>query len=269
MRKYLILLLLLLIAFSGCKSGKGNEKLTRLAEVNGEVLYLEEFRSTFTDEQWNNLSAEQKKQEIEDWINVTLLAMEADALKLDEEKAVKQRIDYATKKVKANALISKRLANISIGEEELFNYYRVHQSDFQSKLLEYDVQRILCRDASTADILLKRLQGGYDFYAAVSEFSQESLKDNQGRMGFVSASGADSLYWRGVRTLEPNKPGIAKIQDKVYILRHTAQREGDQDANFTEYRSEIRAILLREHQKQVYEELVRELRMGSEGIYNY
>ncbi len=268
MQRYFILILLLLLLLGGCSGGDKGKK-TPLAEVNGEVLTLEGFRSTFTDEQWNSLSAEQKKQEIENWVNVTLLAMEADEQKLDEEKAVQQRIDYATKKIKANALISQRLANVKIGEEEMFNYYRIHQSDFQNKLMEYEVQRFLVKDSGAADILLKRLKEGYDFNQAVVAQSQETLKDNYGRMGYVTSAGADSLFWRAAHEQKSNEPAIANVNGSTYILRWTAQREGSQDANFAEYRSEIRNILLRERQKQVYDDLVRELKMKTSDVYYY
>jgi len=268
MSKYLIPILLLFLTFSGCSKSDRNS-LTPLAEVNGEVLYLEDFRSTFSDDQWNQLSAEQKKQEIEDWVNVTLLAQEAREQKLDEERAVKQRIDYAGKKIKANALIAKRLANIHIGEEELFNYYRLHRNDFQSKQIEYDVQRILVTSPATAEILLKRLREGYDFNTAVYEHSQEELRNNLGRMGFVSSAGEDSLFWRAAHALRPNELGIATSNGSNYILRHTRQREGTQEANFGEYRGEIREIILRERQSQVYNDLVRELKMKTSNIYYY
>jgi hypothetical protein len=267
MPRYLILALAL-FTLAGC-STRNKEKQTPLAEVNGEVLTLEGFRSTFSDEEWNKLSPEQKKQQIEDWVNVTLLAQAADEQKLGAERSVRQRMDYAVKKIKANALIASRLASIDIGEEELFNYYRIHRSEFQSKLLEYDVQRILTKDASTADILLKRLREGYDFNTAVSEQSQEILRDKLGRMGFVAAAGKDSLFWRAAHSLKENDPGVVSIEGATYILRYTGQREGSQDANFNEYRDEIRQILLREKQKQVYEDILRQLKTQENEIYYY
>ncbi len=270
MRNLSLLLLLLLLACACAREKKDGEQLTPLAEVNGDVLTLEGFRSTFTDEQWNKLTAEQKKQEIEDWVNLTLLAQEAEAQKLNEERAVRQRVDYAAKKIKANALISKRLASTAIGEEELFSYYRIHQSEFQGKLMEYDIQRILCSDAASAATLLQRLvKEGYEFDLAVAEHSQEVLKNNQGRMGFITATGPDSLFWRAAHELPANTPGIAVINGRSYILRHLQQREGTQDANFAEYQAEIRSILLRERKQQVYDELIRELKMKTPEIYYY
>jgi hypothetical protein len=271
MQKLILSFLLLATFLAGCQYiKKDKEKSTPLAEVNGDVLTLEGFRSTFTDEQWSNLTEEQKKQEIEDWVNITLLSQEAEAQDIDNEKSIQQRIEYARKKIKANALISKRLAGISIGEEELFNYYRLHQGDFQTKLMEYDVQRILCKDAATAGIVLKRiLNDGYDFNQAVSEQSLESLREKQGRMGFVTSAGEDSLFWRAAHELKENMPGLAVIEGQNYIIRVISQREGTQDANFEEYRSEIRDILLREKKQQVYNDLVRELKMKANGIYYY
>jgi len=271
MRKILPLLLGLALLAGACtRESKAEEQLTPLAEVNGDLLTLEGFRSTFSDEQWSKLSAEQKKREIEDWVNLTLLAQEADTQKIDEERAVRQRIEYASKKIKANALISKRLASVAIGEEELFNYYRIHQSEFQGKLMEYDVQRILCQDAASARTILRRLtEEGYDFDLAVAEYSRESLKENHGRMGFVTAAGPDSLFWRAVQSQPANQPVVAEINGQSYILRQVQQREGAQEANFTEYRAEIRAILLKERKQQVYDDLIRELKMKTPKIYYY
>jgi len=42
-----------------------------------------------------------------------------------------------------------------------------------------------------------------------------------------------------------------------------------QDANFAEYKNEIREIMLREKQRQAYKDLVRELKMRTENIYYY
>jgi peptidyl-prolyl cis-trans isomerase C len=265
--RYLLWLLPLAALLFSCTGQK--QKGTPLAQVGNEVLTLESFRSSFSEEQWNSLTAEQKKQYTEDWVNVTLLALEADRQKLAEEPSVKQRLDYAEKKVKANALIASRLADVRISEDQLFNYYRIHQGDFQSKMMEYNVQRILLKDENTARILLKRIEDGYGFDEAAASHSQESLKDNIGRMGFIVASGPDSLFWKAARDLKQNTPGMFNTADGFYILRWTEQREGSQEANFEEYRGEIRSILLREKQRQVYEDLVRELKAQTDKVFYY
>lgn len=270
MRRFgFVLILFLLLAGCGNKD-KSVEKLNPLAEVEGEIMYQEAFRGLFTDEQWDSMSPEERKKEIENWVNLTLMAKEADEMGLDEDPAVRLRMDFAQKKIKANALISQRLASINIGEEELFNYYRVHQNEFQRKLMEYDVQRLLCQDSSTAAAILSKLRDGdYDFNQAVAEYSQESLREQQGRMGFVTADGPDSLFWRAAHELALNTPGTVTVNGKTYILRSLQQREGSQDANFGEYRNEIRAILIKERRQQVYDKLIRELKKKYPKIYYY
>ncbi|MCB5225107.1 MAG: hypothetical protein WCY21_07610 [Candidatus Cloacimonadaceae bacterium] len=269
--RQLSFVLILFLLFAGCtKKGDNPEKLTPLAEVDGDFMYQEAFRGLFTDEQWNEMSPEQRKREIENWVSLTLMAKEADALNLDKDPAVQLRMDFAKKKIKANALISQRLASINIGEEELFNYYRVHQNEFQGKLMEYDIQRLLCGDSATATLILNKIRDdGYDFNLAVTEYSQESLREQQGRMGFVTSDGPDSLFWRAAHELGINTAGTVNVNGKTYILRSLQQREGSQDANFGEYRNEIRAILIKERRQQVYDNLIRELKKKYPKIYYY
>jgi len=270
MKRFLIAAIMVFILCSSCELKEEKEEFTPLAEVNGEVLTLEAFRSLYTDEQWNKLSETQKRKEIENWVNLTILAQEADNEKISEEKATKLRIDYAIKKVKANALLARRLANLTISEEEMFNYYRLHQAEFNRKLMEYNIQRILCPDENSAKNLLNKIKSGeYDFNLAVVDYSLEELKSRQGRMGFVSANSPDSLFWKAAQKLKINEPGIVNVNGKTYIIRFTEQREGTQEATFVDYRGEIYDLLLKEKKQQVYNDLVRELKMKNNDIYYY
>lgn len=267
MRKTAVLFLLVLLAF-GC--GKKNKaEVVKVASVGDEILSEEGFRATFSEDQWNSLTPAQKKKYAEDWVNLTLLAMEAEEAGLDKDPGLKQRLDYATKKVKANALIAQRLASIQISEDELFNYYRVHQADFQGKLMEYNVQRVLVKNKSTADELLSQLKNGMAFDVAVLSYSEEDVKSSFGSMGFVTAAGPDSLFWRAVRDLKVNEPGLLSTSGGWYVLRYTESREGTQDARFEEYRDAIREKILSERRQQVYEGLLREVKSKHNDVYYY
>jgi len=152
----------------------------------------------------------------------------------------------------------------------MFNYYRLHQAEFNRKLMEYNIQRILCSDENSAKNLLNKIKSGeYDFNLAVSDYSLEELKYRQGRMGFVSANSPDSLFWKAAQKLKINEPGVVNVNGKTYIIRVTEQREGTQEATFVDYRSEIYDLLLKEKKQQVYNDLVRELKMKNNNIYYY
>jgi parvulin-like peptidyl-prolyl isomerase len=88
-------------------------------------------------------------------------------------------------------------------------------------------------------------------------------------MGYVTANGPDSLFWRAVHGLKKDEPGRLATADGVYLLRYINQREGSQEANFEDYKGEIRAILLAEKLNQVYEDLLRELKAKDNKIYYY
>jgi len=262
-----ILALSALMLFSCGK--KEVAEVAKVASVGDDILSEAGFRATFSEEQWNALTPSQKKKYAEDWVNLTLLALEADETGLGKDPGVAQKVDYATKKVKANALIAQRLASIQISEDELFNYYRVHQAEFQSKLMEYNVQRILVKSKATADELLAQLKDGMAFDVAVLSYSEEDVKDNFGSMGFITAAGPDSLFWRSARDLQEGQPGVMSTPKGWYVLRYTEAREGTQDAGFEEYRDAIRERILSERRQQVYESLLREIKSKHNDVYYY
>ena len=181
MRKFFPLLVLLLALFAACDRDKdAREKLTPLAEVNGDVLTLEGFRSTFTDEQWNNLTAEQKKQEIENWVKLTLLAQEAEAQELDEERAVKQRVDYAAKKnfgmhVRMASLlhdIGKPAAKSGDGPDATFYNHEIIGARFAKKILQR--LKFSKKDADKIVLLVRY----HLFYYNLSEYLKLTLPDH-------------------------------------------------------------------------------------------
>ncbi len=262
------LVIIIFILLSGCGK-KEQTEAAKVASVGSDILTEEGFKATFTEEAWNSLTAAQKKKYAEDWVNLTLLAMEADAQGIAADPGVKQRVDYAVKKVKANAIIAQKLAAIQVSEDELFNYYRVHQAEFQSKLQEYSVQRVFVKNKSTADELLAQLKDGLEFDVAVLSFSEEDVKDSFGSMGWLTASGPDSLFWRAARDLQDKEPGLLATANGWYVIRRTEAREGTQDAGFEEYRDAIRQKILDERRQQVYDNLLREIKSKHDDVYYY
>lgn len=269
-RQYATAIFALFIAmlfFPACK--KQVVKGVALAQVKDEVLYLEDFKATFGISDWDNLSPEQRKKFIEDWVNLTLLAQSADEQSLSKDRAVKQRILYAAKKVKANALISKRLAEIQISEDQMFNYFRLHQGEFQKNAVEYSIQRIALNDKISAENVLSQLAKGMNFNDAVLRYSTEELKTRLGMMGFVSAASADSSFWLAARNLSENGTGIVSKDQLWFVFRIAESKVTAQEANFEDYRGEIKHKIILEKQDQVYQELLREIKSRTEKIYYY
>jgi len=267
MRKLIFLALVLLLSLA-C-SPKKDDKGIALAQVNGETLYLESFKATFGVEEWDKLSPELRKKYIEDWVNLSVLAQYADKQGLNKKAEVKQRISYAAKKVKANALIAERLAQIQVSEDQLFNYFRLHQAEFQKNAVEYSVQRIALKDKLLAENVMNQLLAGMNFNEAVQRYSQEELKLRNGMLGFVNAAGADSSFWLAARNLKENELGLVNKDQLWFVFRITEQRSTTQEANFEDYRAEIKRKGLLEKQDQIYQDLIREIKSQSGEIYYY
>ena len=266
MKRFALIPLILILLFACTKK---EEKGIALAQVDKEILYLDDFKSTFSVEDWENLSPEIRKKYIEDWVNLTLLAHYADKQGLNKDQAVKQKIYYASKKVKANALIAKRLSEIEVSEDQLFNYFRLHQAEFQKNAVEYNIRRIALMDKISAENVLQQLSQGMSFTEAVQRYSTEELKNRGGFMGMVSATGTDSLFWLKARELKENEYGLVYKEPMWYVFQIVESKITPQEANFEDYRAEIKRKVLLEKQDQVYQELIKEIKSQTSKIYYY
>ena len=85
MKKHILYLIILLVfSFTACsRESKNTEKL---AEVNGEILYLEEFVAMIGEDNWMTMDSSARHKAVEDWVNLTLLAQTAKKNKLLEKQ---------------------------------------------------------------------------------------------------------------------------------------------------------------------------------------
>ncbi|MDZ4121723.1 MAG: peptidylprolyl isomerase, partial [Candidatus Cloacimonadaceae bacterium] len=200
---------------------------------------------------------------------ISLLSQEADRENLDKDELIVKRIENAGKKIKANALIARRLAELHISEDDLFNYYRIHLGEFQKPIIEYKLQRIFIKDYNRVERVLTEIRAGLDFSSAVSIFSQEALRESGGYMGFVSSSGADSIFWNVAKDLGRGEAGIVTHQDGWFIIRHYEERSASAEAGFDMYKDEIRRRIVQERKQQVFDDLLLELKQKNSEIYYY
>lgn len=267
MNRYLLAVIILVLLITGCRQKE--DKGIALAQVNDEILYLENFKATFGVDEWDKLSPDLRKKYIEDWVNLTVLAQHADEQDIGKERAVRQRMNYAIKKVKANALIAKRLSEVQVSEDQMFNYFRLHQADFQKNAVEYNVQRIALKDKMLAENVMTQLAQGMSFPEAVQRYSTEELKAKAGIMGFVNAAGADSSFWLAARNLSKDGTGLVNKDQLWFVFRILEERLTSQEANFEDYRAEIKRKVILEKQDEIYQELIKEIKSRSGKIYYY
>ena len=233
---------------------------TVVARVNNEKLTLEELRSNFSEETWKNLSIKEKQDFVQDWIDLTLFAEEADKLKISEKPEIKVRINNAEKKVKSNALISQIFANMEIFNDELFNYYRLHKSKYQNKIKEYKVQRIFIKEKAKVDSVLNEIKKGLKFSDAAKIYSEENIGRSGGYTGFLSEEKMGKTVWNKIKTLKKWQHSTVKVNSGYYIIRFFETRDVSIDKTFVEVEDEIREIVKQEKREELLFNLLKELK---------
>ncbi len=254
-----VLFLMLSLLFACSKKEE-----TIVARVDDEKLTLKEFKASFTEENWNNSSIKEKQAHVREWMDLTLLAREADRVKITENLQIKGRIENSIKKVKSNALLTQVFASMEISEDELFNYYRLHKSKYQKKEKEYKLQRIFIREKVIVDSVLAEIKEGLKFTDAAKTHSEENLGRNGGYTGFLSREKMGNIIWNKIKTLAKWQHSMVKTDKGYYIIRYFETRTVSKDKTFIEVEDEIREIVKQEKREEFLFNLLQELKKEAE-----
>jgi len=260
MKRIFWILLISIVLFSCIQE---EEDVNILAQVNQEKLTEIDLRSNFTELKWKQLTPEDKKDLVQDWIELTLLAQEADKLLISDTPKIRNKILFAEKNIKSNALIAQKLSEVSVSEDDLFNYYRVHKSQYQKSHVEYKVQRIYVKDENLLPEIRREIKTS-NFKVAAQKYSEESLGKNGGYMGFVAENGINKILWDTLINLKRYNYKSVKVDDAFYIIRYYDVQNVKTEKTFVEVVDEIRATLIRARKKEVFDELIEGLKKKSE-----
>jgi len=259
--KNLVLIIIVLLFTISCEKKK---EVEIVAAVNGEVLSLEEFRSLFPEEIWNTLTYEIKRERINEWIKLTLLAQESDNSGLSEQPNVNSRINNAIKNVKSNVVLAQRISEIEITEDDLFNYFKLHKSKYQDKKKEYKIQRIFIKEKAKLDEVMEYLNKGQPFTDIVKQYSEETLGASGGYTGFMGKNDLDSAIWNKVSSLKKWHYTSVETSKGYYIFRQYDTQEVTHNKEFTEVEEDIRKIVFEQKKKEVFNNVIEELKRNAD-----
>jgi len=259
--KNVIVILVLLLLFACVQTEE--EKI--VAQVNDAKLTEEEFKANFTDKEWNDLTVENKKALIQDWIQLTLLAQEAEVLKISESLRIKEKIKSAKLNILANALIAQKLANISVTEDELFNYYKVHKNEYRTSHKEYKVQRIFTKQQDKLNIILDEIKNS-SFKEAAKKYSEEPAGNNGGYIGFLSKNNTHINIWNTLKSLNKYYYKTVQTERGYYIVRYYDTRTVYDETPFLEVKEDIKKAVIKNKKEEMYDSLIKDLKDRSEII---
>lgn len=257
MKKVWIALLITIALLTGCSQSDKEV----IAQVGDEVLTMHDIKQNFTTTEWDAMNAIQKREIVQQWVDLTVLAQEADNEDLGKNATVKFRIKNAIKRVKVNALIAKKIAEIKITEEEMFNFYRLHKADYMKKTKEYKIQRILVYTDQEANAIVKQISdGALKFSDAAKMYSREPVGRFGGYTGFVTEADSTRDFWAAVDSLQQFQCTVVKNTNGYFIVRYYDYRESDGEKTFEQAKADIKEKLIEQKRTEIYNQVLDEVK---------
>ncbi|MCF7793463.1 MAG: peptidyl-prolyl cis-trans isomerase [Candidatus Cloacimonetes bacterium] len=253
--------ILLLIMLFSCQ--KTDDENYAVAQVNDEVLLIEDLKANFSQQQWNDMTKIQKEEIVQDWIRLTMLAQEAKNTGIAEQQAIKNKIETAEKNILANAVIAQKLAEVTVNDEDMFNYYRMHKSNYQKTHKEYKVQRIFVQNEALLDSVRAAISQT-TFKEAAIKYSQESAGSNGGYLGFVSQRDIPANQWNVLTKLKKYHYQSLESEEGFYVIRYYDKRDVKTEKTFVEVEDEIRSTLIEMKKQEAFDNLIEDLKIKSE-----
>jgi peptidyl-prolyl cis-trans isomerase C len=246
-----------------------------LATVNGIVVGSKEFEQAAARKapaSGDSLSAEEKKEVLDQLVEEKLLSAEALRKGLDKDPRVQ--------KVMVNTLLREdvysTVKNSDFTDEMLQTYYEEHKSDFivpekvQIKRILIKVSDVRPDDKAKAEaerIHDEVAKAPDTFKDAAAKYSEDPYKRRGGDVGFVSKEGKpglDSAIVDKAFSLQTNAISeVFKTADGYNIIQVAARRE-QVERTFQQMKGSVLRKVKNEKMKELYDAYVAKLRTGAD-----
>ena len=201
---FIILILTLFLGFGGCKKEQAQKPPKDvIARVNEGVLTEKDLEMDVPEAQKGFITLQQKKDYVRAWIENEILHQEAKRKKIDQDEAVKWRIDRAVRSTIIEAFLEKELGDrVKVSEDEAQQYYQKNKNAFRREEDEVRISHILVRNIAEAGLITVRLQDGGSFEVIAKDMSlDEATKERGGDMGYVQLSNLPPDFYEAVTKL--------------------------------------------------------------------
>ncbi|MEA1934651.1 MAG: peptidylprolyl isomerase [Thermodesulfobacteriota bacterium] len=271
---FIVLLCRFQVAQAGDETGEnvlaqvGDERLTaRMFELKVKTM-PPELKALFQG------NTEKKQGLIDRWVEITLLAKEAEATGIAELPEIKSKINEYKKQVLAREFVTMRLKQTtSIPEQELKKYYDSHPDEFmRNEQIRASHIMIAFPAEPTADEeeqaqktifeIRERLLNGESFADQAKTFSDDpNTKDDGGDLGFFERGAMLKEFEEAAFKTQTNSLSEPfRTRFGWHILKTTARMEPLM-MPFQEVRKELEAELVRQRNRAVLDTLISELRV--------
>ena len=253
----IFLLLILLISISQCQ--KKSDKI--IAEVNGEKLYETEFRTLFTKSEWQNTSQEEKNEIIKNWVEITLLAKEAEKRGLGANPEVKSNIKYSRKTILANKILTNELNKIDATESEIFKYYNLNRHLYMKKITSYKIQKFVVANWAIADSAIKLFNKNEVFYTVAKNLGRNYVVKT------VEKNDVSSALWTQLSRMKRWNIRIVNDNNKLIIVQLLDVKSEEKPLAFQAIKDSLRIVLMSKKREQFLENTLDSLKIKYKAKY--
>jgi len=262
MIKRLLIISSIFLFLSGCGKKEETDKQV-VVSVSSSDLTMEMINREIPANMQSNVSREQIKNYIQQWIEKELIYQAALKVGLDLDPEYRRELEKAKKEILVREYLDQFLfeKETTIDEAEITKYFEENQESFIVANDEIKAQHILVATQREAEEARRRIIAGEDFEAVAREISIDFAERGRIEFGFFSKEdvvreiGNRVFSYRVGSVTRPIKSGFGYHLFKILEKRGKGEYK-TQD----EVEDQIKNRLSSERKKMQYRELIIELR---------
>ena len=269
---YAVLGLLLLGAVSGCKQEQAPKKPTGtvVARVGNAYLTLEDLQASIPTEYSYVITREHNIQYVKQWINTELLYQEALHLKIDQEPAIRARLEKMRRDMLSSEVINRSSSHsgAEVDEQAVREYYESNRDQFvrEANVVRYD--DIVVDDLNLAWRIRNTVT--HETFRSVAKANSKVPVDGLDESTPYVPLDAIPPKVRNaiVAAAVPSITGPYSAEDGIHILRVIGKGDKGTIATVDEARDEIVSRLSNIKQKGEMERLIADIRSRADVEFN-
>jgi len=232
-----------------------------VAHVGQTVLTVQELTAALpniTDSEFSRLQGERFVQQ---WLEAELLFQQAVKEKMDQRPDVRRDLEKLRKDYIVSAFLREQVdEQVQVSEDELREYFRKNQDEFEATQDLYQLDMILVESLAQAKEVRDRLVSGEDFSRVAKEKSIDHNREQGGAWGLVSlqqlAPALASVVAK-MKVQEISQPVKSSLGYHIIHLGELVKK--GQVRSFDQVREAILPRMRAQKREQMYQKLIARL----------
>lgn len=218
-----------------------------LAEINGEALTERELDQLIAQQTQgqSDIPPTQRRQFLEEIINLMLLAQAGDAADIDDSPEVAAQLNNDRRRTLAQGFVRQLTQSEPVAESVLRERYESAYGDDAPR--EYKARHILVSDREQAAAIIDRLADGESFTELAGQYSEDGTSRDGGNLGWFAPDDMVGPFSEAVAALEPGEVTDEPVETRFghHVIRLDETRETEAP-EFSDVASELRMQVVNE-----------------------